>query len=92
MFGILRNKGHVSPIKAAEAPSLRKTKDEIDPVDGKTKACDRAMTFESFVERRQIGGEECMMENGQKRGVRKGLGKIKGCFGRHEGGERRAGH
>ena len=58
-------------------------KDEIDPVDGKTKTCNRTKTFETFVDGGQMSADPGQAEKiGPGHDVRKGLGKIKGMFGK----------
>lgn len=59
-----------SPSPSASATSIAtasvSAEDDIDPLDGKTRGCDRTRTFESFVERGRIAGEG--EEAGGKRG------------------------
>ncbi|KAF2702368.1 hypothetical protein K504DRAFT_460178 [Pleomassaria siparia CBS 279.74] len=57
-----------------------KVRNTIDPVDGKTKACNRAQTFDTFVHQSHLGEEELPKKKptGNSWGVAKAIAKLKG--------------
>lgn len=58
---------------------------QINPVDGKTMACDRAKTFETFVEGGRLTADLGVTEAvGSSGDVRRGLGRVRGWFGRRK--------
>lgn len=59
-----------------------KDKHRIDPRDGKTKACDRARTFDSFVEGDQLGTAKQQKKMGHSWDVVRALQKVKAAFGK----------
>ncbi|KAJ4355917.1 uncharacterized protein N0V89_003942 [Didymosphaeria variabile] len=89
MFSILRNKSKPnSTLTTAATP--KKGKDVIDPMDGKTKACDRAKTFETFVDGEQLRADPGVAEQvGTTSDVKRGLRKVRGWFGKKKGDEER---
>lgn len=81
MFGILKNKDRFSPRKTTTRPISEGPGGQIDPADGKTKGCDRAKTFETFIDKRKMGADHGKTEAiGATYDVKKGLGKLKRLF------------
>ncbi|KAF9737822.1 hypothetical protein PMIN06_008401 [Paraphaeosphaeria minitans] len=69
----------------SESVSPRKAGAQIDPVDGKTKMCDRAKTFETFVDGGRLTADLGVTEAvGSSSDVRRGLGKLREWFGRRK--------
>jgi len=84
MLNALRNKQKRYVSGDHTAGTALKDKYKIDPVDGKTKACDRAHTFDSFVGGNQHGAGAAG-EAEQDKDKKKGFGKWKGLFGKGKG-------
>ncbi|KAK7189125.1 uncharacterized protein CC84DRAFT_1177343 [Paraphaeosphaeria sporulosa] len=66
--------------------SPKKATAQIDPVDGKTKTCDRGRTFETFVDVGKLTADLGVTEAvGSSSDARRGLGKVRGWVGRRKG-------
>ncbi|KAL1605308.1 hypothetical protein SLS60_004856 [Paraconiothyrium brasiliense] len=90
MFSILRNKSKPDSIPTIATTSPKREKDAIDSIDGKTKACDRAKTFETFVDGEQLKTDSKATEQlGATRDVKNGLRKVKRWFGKKKEDEER---
>ncbi|KAF2446753.1 hypothetical protein P171DRAFT_482834 [Karstenula rhodostoma CBS 690.94] len=79
-----KDQSKTSPAAGAVTP--KNAAAQIDPADGKTKTCNRAKTFETFVEGGKLTADLGVTEAvGSSSDVRRGLGKVRGWFGRRKG-------
>jgi len=59
-------------------PSATKDKHNIDPTDGKTMACNRAKTFDTFLDGERLGVDTEQKKTGHTWELARGLGRLMG--------------
>jgi hypothetical protein len=66
-------------------PAATKDKHIVDPLDGKTKACNRTKTFDTFVDGQQLGVAGEQKKTGHTWDLVRGLGKLRAKLGKDGG-------